>query len=219
MLRRIAAPPSNSSRPFGGSVPSFPPAVASHEPGAPSPTPSVFAQQPVDMVPNDSSLAALAHMAAVSQELPAVDAPSFAPKMPSLDAPNALKLNEVPGSVSSPAPSAPAVQPVNSTADEAASAAMPVSFAPTSKPDRNTNSIPVRVSDSQPADSTISRPAAESSEYVAASHDTEAAQPSQDKHDSSDSSPLLFPLGGNFDSDIPDLSFPTLNNDDTKKEQ
>ena len=36
-------------------------------------------------------------MAAVSQELPAVDAPSFAPKMPSLDAPNALKLNEVPG--------------------------------------------------------------------------------------------------------------------------
>ena len=23
--------------------------------------------------------------------------------------------------------------------------------------------------------------------------------------------PLLFPLGGNFDSDIPDLSFPTLN--------
>ena len=159
------------------------------------------------------------HMAAVSQELPAVDAPSFAPKMPSLDAPNALKLNEVPGSVSSPAPSAPAVQPVNSTADEAASAAMPVSFAPTSKPDRNTNSIPVRVSDSQPADSTISRPAAESSEYVAASHDTEAAQPSQDKHDSSDSFPLLFPLGGNFDSDIPDLSFPTLNNDDTKKEQ
>lgn len=173
----------------------------------------------VDMVQNDSSLAALAHMAAVSQELPAVDAPSFAPKMPSLDAPNALKLNEVPGSVSSPAPSAPAVQPVNSTADEAASAAMPVSFAPTSKPDRNTNSIPVRVSDSQPADSTISRPAAESSEYVAASHDTEAAQPSQDKHDSSDSFPLLFPLGGNFDSDIPDLSFPTLNNDDTKKEQ
>jgi hypothetical protein len=171
------------------------------------------------MVQNDSSLAALAHMAAVSQELPAVDAPSFAPKMPSLDAPNALKLNEVPGSVSSPAPSAPAVQPVNSTADEAASAAMPVSFAPTSKPDRNTNSIPVRVSDSQPADSTISRPAAESSEYVAASHDTEAAQPSQDKHDSSDSFPLLFPLGGNFDSDIPDLSFPTLNNDDTKKEQ
>ena len=74
-------------------------------------------------------------------------------------------------------------------------------------------------SDSQPADSTISRPAAESSEYVAASHDTEAAQPSQDKHDSSDSFPLLFPLGGNFDSDIPDLSFPTLNNDDTKKEQ
>lgn len=182
-------------------------------------TNSTNAEQSVDMVQNDSSLAALAHMAAVSQELPAVDAPSFAPKMPSLDAPNALKLNEVPGSVSSPAPSAPAVQPVNSTADEAASAAMPVSFAPTSKPDRNTNSIPVRVSDSQPADSTISRPAAESSEYVAASHDTEAAQPSQDKHDSSDSFPLLFPLGGNFDSDIPDLSFPTLNNDDTKKEQ
>ena len=202
-----------------GSVPSFAPAQAAHEPAAPSSTPSVFAEQPVDMVQNDSSLAALAHMAAVSQELPAVDAPSFAPKMPSLDAPNALKLNEVPGSVSSPAPSAPAVQPVNSTADEAASAAMPVSFAPTSKPDRNTNSIPVRVSDSQPADSTISRPAAESSEYVAASHDTEAAQPSQDKHDSSDSFPLLFPLGGNFDSDIPDLSFPTLNNDDTKKEQ
>jgi len=39
------------------------------------------------------------------------------------------------------------------------------------------------------------------------------------RHDSSDSFPLLFPLGGNFDSDIPDLSFPTLNNDDTKKEQ
>lgn len=196
---------------------SYAPAPASFD--ASTSTNSTNAEQPVDMVQNDSSLAALAHMAAVSRELPAVDAPSFAPKMPSLDAPNALKLNEVPGSVSSPAPSAPAVQPVNSTADEAASAAMPVSFAPTSKPDRNTNSIPVRVSDSQPADSTISRPAAESSEYVAASHDTEAAQPSQDKHDSSDSFPLLFPLGGNFDSDIPDLSFPTLNNDDTKKEQ
>lgn len=215
----VSAPSAPVSGVTAGSVPSFAPAQAAHEPAAPSSTPSVFAEQPVDMVQNDSSLAALAHMAAVSQELPAVDAPSFAPKMPSLDAPNALKLNEVPGSVSSPAPSAPAVQPVNSTADEAASAAMPVSFAPTSKPDRNTNSIPVRVSDSQPADSTISRPAAESSEYVAASHDTEAAQPSQDKHDSSDSFPLLFPLGGNFDSDIPDLSFPTLNNDDTKKER
>ncbi len=215
----VSAPSAPVSGVTAGSVPSFAPAQAAHEPAAPSSTPSVFAEQPVDMVQNDSSLAALAHMAAVSQELPAVDAPSFAPKMPSLDAPNALKLNEVPGSVSSPAPSAPAVQPVNSTADEAASAAMPVSFAPTSKPDRNTNSIPVRVSDSQPADSTISRPAAESSEYVAASHDTEAAQPSQDKHDSSDSFPLLFPLGGNFDSDIPNLSFPTLNNDDTKKEQ
>ena len=215
----VSAPSAPVSGVTAGSAPSFASAQAAHEPAAPSSTPSVFAEQPVDMVQNDSSLAALAHMAAVSQELPAVDAPSFAPKMPSLDAPNALKLNEVPGSVSSPAPSAPAVQPVNSTADEAASAAMPVSFAPTSKPDRNTNSIPVRVSDSQPADSTISRPAAESSEYVAASHDTEAAQPSQDKHDSSDSFPLLFPLGGNFDSDIPDLSFPTLNNDDTKKEQ
>jgi DivIVA domain-containing protein len=215
----VSAPSAPVSGATAGSAPSFAPAQSSHESAAPSSTPSVFAEQPVDMVQNDSSLAALAHMAAVSQELPAVDVPSFAPKMPSLDTPNALKLNEVPGSVSSPAPSAPAAQPVNSTADEAASAAMPVSFAPTSKPDRNTNSIPVRVSDSQPADSTTSRPAAESSEYVAASHDTEAAQPSQDKHDSNDSFPLLFPLVGNFDSDIPDLSFPTLNNDDTKKEQ
>lgn len=215
----VSAPSAPVSGATAGSAPSFAPAQSSHESAAPSSTPSVFAEQPVDMVQNDSSLAALAHMAAVSQELPAVDVPSFAPKMPSLDTPNALKLNEVPGSVSSPAPSAPAAQPVNSTADEAASAAMPVSFAPTSKPDRNTNSIPVRVSDSQPADSTTSRPAAESSEYVAASHDTEAAQPSLDKHDSNDSFPLLFPLVGNFDSDIPDLSFPTLNNDDTKKEQ
>lgn len=215
----VSAPSAPVSGATAGSAPSFAPAQSSHESAAPSSTPSVFAEQPVDMVQNDSSLAALAHMAAVSQELPAVDVPSFAPKMPSLDTPNALKLNEVPGSVSSPAPSAPAAQPVNSTADEAASAAMPVSFAPTSKPDRNTNSIPVRISDSQPADSTTSRPAAESSEYVAASHDTEAAQPSQDKHDSNDSFPLLFPLVGNFDSDIPDLSFPTLNNDDTKKEQ
>lgn len=215
----VSAPSAPVSGATAGSAPSFAPAQSSHESAAPSSTPSVFAEQPVDMVQNDSSLAALAHMAAVSQELPAVDVPSFAPKMPSLDTPNALKLNEVPGSVSSPAPSAPAAQPVNSTADEAASAAMSVSFAPTSKPDRNTNSIPVRVSDSQPADSTTSRPAAESSEYVAASHDTEAAQPSQDKHDSNDSFPLLFPLVGNFDSDIPDLSFPTLNNDDTKKEQ
>lgn len=215
----VSAPSAPVSGATAGSAPSFAPAQSSHESAAPSSTPSVFAEQPVDMVQNDSSLAALAHMAAVSQELPAVDVPSFAPKMPSLDTPNALKLNEVPGSVSSPAPSAPAAQPVNSTADEAASAAMPVSFAPTSKPDRNTNSIPVRVSDSQPADTTTSRPAAESSEYVAASHDTEAAQPSQDKHDSNDSFPLLFPLVGNFDSDIPDLSFPTLNNDDTKKEQ
>ena len=215
----VSAPSAPVSGATAGSDPSFAPAQSSHESAAPSSTPSVFAEQPVDMVQNVSSLAALAHMAAVSQELPAVDVPSFAPKMPSLDTPNALKLNEVPGSVSSPAPSAPAAQPVNSTADETASAAMPVSFAPTSKPDRNTNSIPVRVSDSQPADSTTSRPAAESSEYVAASHDTEAAQPSQDKHDSNDSFPLLFPLVGNFDSDIPDLSFPTLNNDDTKKEQ
>ena len=215
----VSAPSAPVSGATAGNAPSFAPAQSSHESAAPSSTPSVFAEQPVDMVQNDSSLAALAHMAAVSQELPAVDVPSFAPKMPSLDTPNALKLNEVPGSVSSPAPSAPAAQPVNSTADEAASAAMPVSFAPTSKPDRNTNSIPVRVSDSQPADTTTSRPAAESSEYVAASHDTEAAQPSQDKHDANDSFPLLFPLVGNFDSDIPDLSFPTLNNGDTKKEQ
>lgn len=215
----VSAPSAPVSGATAGSAPSFAPAQSSHESAAPSSTPSVFAEQPVDMVQNDSSLAALAHMAAVSQELPAVDVPSFAPKMPSLDTPNALKLNEVPGSFSSPAPSAPAAQPVNSTADEAASAAMSVSFAPTSKPDRNTNSIPVRIFDSQPADSTTSRPAAESSEYVAASHDTEAAQPSQDKHDSNDSFPLLFPLVGNFDSDIPDLSFPTLNNDDTKKEQ
>ena len=92
----VSAPSAPVSGVTAGSVPSFAPAQAAHEPAAPSSTPSVFAEQPVDMVQNDSSLAALAHMAAVSQELPAVDAPSFAPKMPSLDAPNALKLNEVP---------------------------------------------------------------------------------------------------------------------------
>ena len=96
---------------------------------------------------------------------------------------------------------------------------MPVSFAPTSKPDRNTNSIPVRVSDSQPADSTISRPAVESSEYVAASMTRKQLSRHRISTIPAIRSRCCSRLASNFDSDIPDLSFPTLNNDDTKKEQ
>ncbi len=96
---------------------------------------------------------------------------------------------------------------------------MPVSFAPTSKPYRNTNSIPVRVSDSQPADSTISRPAAESSEYVAASHDTKQLSRHRISTIPAIRSRCCSRLAVTSISDIPDRSFPTLNNDDTKKEQ
>lgn len=191
----------------------------------PEPAPSVAteataASAPVSKQPDDSSLAALAHMAEVSQEGPASDTPSFAPKMPSLDTPSGLKLNDMP-SLAAPIPTpAPAAPDVNHAAAPEAPAAqepvqqkpaapdvMPVSFAPVNKPARAAGSVPVQVpapAAEKPADAPTEPPVPEDAP--------------QENH-ADVQFPSLFPIDNDFNSDIPDLSFPTLDTDDTKKEQ
>lgn len=145
---------------------------------------------------NNSSLAALAHMAEISQEMPAVGTSSFAPKMPSLDTPSALRLHETPAPVHNtdmPASFAPSAQPVHTHADATASTSPAV-----------TQDAPTQVQpEAKPADTTAGD-----------------ADKSSDKESIPDT---VFPMMPSFDSDfgisIPDLSFPTLNDDDTKKEQ
>ncbi|KAB7785716.1 DivIVA domain-containing protein [Bifidobacterium cebidarum] len=156
----------------------------------------------VDATENNSSLAALAHMAEVSQELPTVDVSSFTPKMPSLDTPNALKLNDTP-------------------------AVMPASFAPASKPARMTNATPSPVPETLPQHPAAA--AAQPEPAPAAQSQTQPQpqsvhEPAEPKKDAETNKPgNLFPLIPNLDDDfgvsIPDLSFPTLNDDDMKKEQ
>lgn len=232
----------------------------------PQPKPAATAAEPAQQAASPSanrnltdgnpSLAALAHMAEVSQELPAVDASSFTPKMPSLNTPNALKLNTEPAAnvanavntftpAEQPAPQAqsaaashttspvaPAVQPATP-----APSAMPVSFAPAVKPERNTGSVAVPVVTQSVAQSAMQYAA--QSAAVPAVHDgtlspvetqsptgqstseLPAAEKTDNQHETKFNT--LFPLIPNFDDDfgnsIPDLSFPTLNDDDTKKEQ
>lgn len=210
---------------------SFPPAPVA-PPAAPAPQPPVHsaptaapAYAPVDSAPAapavpqaadhpaDSSLAALAHMAEISQDMPVVDVRSFAPKMPSLDTPTELKLSDMPDSiVPVSTPSAPAPPPVQTAAAPAAPAMlgeaprsaqsndMPVSFAPATKLERTPAPAP------QP-----------NAEQQAPAGAETAAKPKQQTPDIS--FPSFFLTGGGFDTDIPDLSFPVLNDDNTKKEQ
>lgn len=228
----------------------------------PQPKPAATAAEPAQQAASPSanrnltdgnpSLAALAHMAEVSQELPAVDASSFTPKMPSLNTPSALKLNTEPAAnvanvvntftpAEQPAPQAqsaaashaaspvtPAVQPATPSAP-----AMPVSFAPAVKPERNTGSVAVPVvtqSAAQPVPQSAAAPAAHDGPQSSVEPQSQTGQPASElpaaeKPDNQHETKFntLFPLIPNFDDDlgvsIPDLSFPTLNDDDTKKEQ
>ncbi|TPF77340.1 MULTISPECIES: DivIVA domain-containing protein [unclassified Bifidobacterium] len=227
---------------------------------APEPKPAATVVEPAaqagsqpmnrNLTDSNPSLAALAHMAEVSQELPAVDASSFTPKMPSLNTPSALKLSTEPAAnvanavntftpAEQPAPQAqsaaashaaspvaPAVQPATP-----APSAMPVSFAPAVKPERNTGSVAVPVvaqfaaqSAPQSAPAThvgTQSPVEPQSPTGQPASELPAAEKPDNQHETKYST--LFPLIPNFDDDlgvsIPDLSFPTLNDDDTKKEQ
>lgn len=144
----------------------------------------------VDTSRNDSSLAALAHMVEISQEMPAVRTPTFEPKMPSLDTPSVLKLNDMPTSLKG--------------AGEGASASAPATASVTEPTGTSAASGTTTESsgDSSPAHT----------QQTASSHDD-------------DLFPSFFPIEAGFDTDIPDLSFPTLGMDEshnasqTKKEQ
>ena len=209
------------------------------------------APQPVNrnLTDDNPSLAALAHMAEISQELPAVDASSFTPKMPSLNTPSALKLNvehaanvtnafapaeqsayqpQSAAASHAASPAAPAVQPVAPAAP-----AMPVSFAPAVKPERNTGSVTVPVAAQftpQNAPQNVETPAASAGTQSPVEPQSPTGQSTSEKPNAENADKqhetkfdTLFPLIPNFDDDlgvsIPDLSFPTLNDDDTKKEQ
>ncbi|KAA8827305.1 DivIVA domain-containing protein [Bifidobacterium myosotis] len=149
----------------------------------------------VDTSRNDSSLAALAHMVEISQEMPAVRTPTFEPKMPSLDTPSVLKLNDMPTSLKGAGEGASAPAP----------ATAPATAAPATKPTGTS---------------------AASGTTTAASGDFNPAHTQQtaSSHDD-DLFPSFFPIEAGFDTDIPDLSFPTLGMDEshnasqTKKEQ
>lgn len=65
--------------------------------------------------PAAGSLAALAHMAEVSQELPAIDVPSFTPKLPSLDIPSVTTSDALPSFTSTPTTAATTSTPTAST--------------------------------------------------------------------------------------------------------
>ncbi|WP_055426915.1 DivIVA domain-containing protein [Bifidobacterium aesculapii] len=99
---------------------------------APAVTPAVSSAHE-DAPARTGSLAALAHMAEVSQEMPAIAVPSFVPQMPKLDvpavsaepsrplaAPGAVAAASTPAAVSSPAPAATPVAPVSAPASPAA---------------------------------------------------------------------------------------------------
>lgn len=221
------------------------PAATAVEPAQQAASPSVNR----NLTDGNPSLAALAHMAEVSQEMPAVDASSFTPKMPSLNTPSALKLNTEPAAntVNSLTPAEqPAHQPQPDAASHAASPAapavqpsapaapaMPASFAPAVKPERNTGSIAVPAaaqSAAQPTPQNAAAPAASVGTQSPVEPQSQTDRPSAEQSNAENPDKqhetkfdTLFPLIPNFDDDfgnsIPDLSFPTLNDDDTKKEQ
>lgn len=178
---------------------------------------------------SDSSLAALAHMAQASQDIPAVSVPSFEPKMPSLGTPEELKLNDMPAPVTpaaapvtaaAAAPAAPSEAPAApepphaQTSHQPAPETMPVSFAPANKPVRTTGSVPIPVADH--SDDVPAEPVSTPKPAAQPSKDAETKRPEQI---SDMPFPSLFPTSDDFNSSIPDLSFPTLDHDDTKKEQ
>lgn len=155
-------------------APSFKPlhtrdAAVQHAPEAAEPV--------IDTARDDSSLAALAHMVEISQEMPAIRTQAFEPKMPSLDTPSVLKLNNMP-------------EPV-----------MPSSVGHAGTGETQTDG-----SDAQPNEHRSAQQPA-----VPASASTQ--------HRTDDLFPSFFPLENGFDTDIPDLSFPTLNDPEPKKEQ
>ena len=150
----------------------------------------------VDTSRSDSSLAALAHMVEISQEMPAVRTPTFEPKMPSLDTPSVLKLNDIPTSLKGAGEGASATAPATAAASSA-----PVA-APTGTSAVSSGTTTAVSGDSSPAHT----------QQTASGHDD-------------DLFPSFFPIEAGFDTDIPDLSFPTLGMDEshnasqTKKEQ
>ena len=233
------APASSAApQPVASDAPSF---GAKSAPAAPS-TPAVPAVPVAPAAPvtpvapavpptaeSDSSLAALAHMAQASQDIPAVSVPSFEPKMPSLGTPEELKLNDMPAPVTpaaapvtaaSAAPAAPSEAPATpepphaQTRHQPAPETMPVSFAPANKPVRTTGSVPIPVADH--SDDVPAEPVSTPKPAAQPSKDAETKRPEQI---SDMPFPSLFPTSDDFNSSIPDLSFPTLDHDDTKKEQ
>lgn len=162
------------SAPEPPAAPSFKPlhtrdAAAQHAPETTEPV--------IDTARDDSSLAALAHMVEISQEMPAIRTQAFEPKMPSLDTPSVLKLNNMP-------------EPV-----------MPSSVGHAGTGETQTDG-----SDAQP------------NEHRSAQQPA-APAPASAQHRTDDLFPSFFPLENGFDTDIPDLSFPTLNDPEPKKEQ
>ena len=91
---------------------------------------------------------------------------------------------------------------------------MPVSFAPANNPVRATGSVPIPVADH--SDDVPAEPVSTPKPAAQPSKDAETKRPEQI---SDMPFPSLFPTSDDFNSSIPDLSFPTLDHDDTKKEQ
>jgi DivIVA domain-containing protein len=273
-------PMANATPPVSG-TPSYAPL---HSPVAETSAIPAGASPSFDTSQTDSSLAALAHMAEISQDMPAIDTPSFTPKMPSLDTPSALNLNDMPAPVApvtafTPAPgaapmsaatplAAPLATPVSEPAPpqtpavhQPAPETMPVSFAPTTKPARTTGSVPRHttvdktshaqpVQHAQPASAQPVQPvqpaaqpqptaatphfeplpAAKQYDTISFATQPEQGQKPEPKQEENQETkpkqenlfPSFFPIESDFDTDIPDLSFPTLTDDDTdytKKEQ
>lgn len=140
------------------------------------------AEPVIDTSRDDSSLAALAHMVEISQEMPAIRTQAFEPKMPSLDTPSVLKLNDLP-------------EPV-----------MP-------------SSVGHAGTSGTPSDDSGAQSGTPSDEHHSTQPPAAPASPSPAQHHTDDLFPSFFPLENGFDTDIPDLSFPTLNDHEPKKEQ
>ena len=138
-------------------------------------------------------------MVEFSQEMPAVRTLTFEPKMPIRDMPSVLKLNDMPTSLKGAGEGASASAPATAPATAAPTAAAPA-----------TEPTGTSAASGTTASSDDSRPA--HTQQTASSHDD-------------DLFPSFFPIEAGFDTDIPDLSFPTLGMDEshnasqTKKEQ
>ncbi|NEG89739.1 DivIVA domain-containing protein [Bifidobacterium aerophilum] len=197
----------------------------------PSVLPGAGAHAAITIDP-DSSLAQLAHMAEASQEM---DAPSaFRPHMPSLSTPSVPSVEQIIASVSEPEPATDGAT-TETFSPESMADAMPQSFAPAVKPVRSTPrgrvsqsvvaqepavaetpapaAAPAAISVSAPAAATVA-PAAPQSSEDGADHDDAASQPKEKQ--GTTVFPSLFPP---VDTDIPDLSFPSLYGGDDKKHE